>query len=118
MEASLEHMSRSTVRSVDVLVVITEPYYRSLETAGRLVRLARQLAIPRIVAVANKIRTEDEEQAVRTYLSGVGVELAGIIPYDDAVRSADAGGAALLDASPDSSAVAAIAGVADEVLPR
>src|SRR5437763_16097885 len=33
MEASLEHLARGTVRHADVLLVVTEPYYRSLETA-------------------------------------------------------------------------------------
>ena len=41
MEASIEHLTRGTVRNVDVLLVITEPYYRSLETTGRVVPLAR-----------------------------------------------------------------------------
>src|SRR5437762_2621239 len=35
MEASIEHLTRGTVRNVDVLLVVTEPYYRSLETMGR-----------------------------------------------------------------------------------
>src|SRR6266568_3339512 len=32
MEASVEHMGRGTPRYADVLLIVTEPYYRSLET--------------------------------------------------------------------------------------
>ena len=32
MEASIEHVNRGTIANVDVLLVVTEPYYRSLET--------------------------------------------------------------------------------------
>jgi CO dehydrogenase nickel-insertion accessory protein CooC1 len=54
MEASIEHLTRGTVRNVDVLLVVTEPYYRSLETTGRVVPLARELGLERVWVVANK----------------------------------------------------------------
>ena len=115
MEASLEHMSRATVKHVDTLLVVTEPYYRSLESARRLIRLAREIPIPRIVALANKVRSADEEQAVKAYLETQDVALVGVIPYDDAVRDADAQGRPLLDVAPDSPAVAALRLVSAEL---
>ncbi|HXI17841.1 MAG TPA: hypothetical protein VNM48_15880, partial [Chloroflexota bacterium] len=45
MEASIEHLSRGTLRHVDTLLIVAEPYFRALETAGRTVKLARDLAI-------------------------------------------------------------------------
>jgi len=65
MEASLEHMRRGTVRHVDTMLIVTEPYFRSLETAARLAELGREIGIQRVAAVANKVRTEEEEAAVR-----------------------------------------------------
>lgn len=108
MEASLEHMRRGTVRHVDVLLVVTEPYYRSLEAAGRIVRLAREMQIPEIVAVANKVRNDEEEDAIRTYLEGLDVPLVAIIPHDEHVTRSDLDDRSLLDAFPDAPAVAAI----------
>ncbi|MEO6596210.1 MAG: cobyrinic acid ac-diamide synthase, partial [Planctomycetota bacterium] len=101
-------MSRSTVRSVDTLLVVTEPYFRSLESAGRLFRLARELPIPRIVALANKVRSPAEERAVTDYLAAQQVACIGVIPYDDAVRDADAQGRPVLDVAPDCPAVRAL----------
>lgn len=115
MEASVEHMRRATVRHVDTLLVVTEPYFRALESAGRLIRLARELEIGRILAVANKVRSDAEEQAIRSYLDSQGVELAAVIPYDRSVGEADLEGLPLLDHRPDSPSVAAIRGLLDSI---
>ena len=63
MEAGLEHLSRSTTRGSDVMLVVAEPYYKSLETADRVNRLAADLEIDHVYVVANKIRSEADAQA-------------------------------------------------------
>jgi CO dehydrogenase maturation factor len=97
MEASIEHMSRGTVRHVDALLVVVEPYYRALETAGRIVPLARGLGIPRIYGIANKIRTPQDEEAVRAYCQNHELELIATIPFDENVIEADRTGRAIID---------------------
>ena len=67
MEASIEHLTRGTVRNVDVLLVVTEPYYRSLETTARIVPLARELGLANVFVVGNKLRTERDAAAIREY---------------------------------------------------
>lgn len=89
MEAGLEHLSRGTDRHVDLLVVVTEPYFKALETARRCTELARELGILRIVAVANKFRSEDELTAIRKYAEKHSLELVGEIPYDEEIQRAD-----------------------------
>src|SRR5919201_2503839 len=113
MEASLEHLTRGTVRNVDALLVVTEPYYRSLETAGRLVPLARDLGLERIWVVANKVRTDRDEAAIREYCTRRGLELVAVVPFDPSVTEADNAGQAVLDYRPDTPAVTAIGTLAD-----
>ncbi len=108
MEASVEHMSRGTYRHVDVLLVVLEPYYRSLETAGRMVPLAEGLGIQRVYAVANKVHNARDEAAVLDYCTKHHMDLVARIPFDDAIVEADRMGQALIDHQPDSPAVAAI----------
>jgi CO dehydrogenase maturation factor len=108
MEASIEHMSRGTVRHVDLLLIVTEPYYRSLETAGRLAPLARDLGIDRICALANKIRDERDEAAVFDYCSKRGLEVAARVPFDPAIIAAERAGIAALDYDADAPAVVEI----------
>src|SRR5262245_65613958 len=81
MEASIEHLSRGTVRHVDALLIVTEPYYRALETARRTVPLARGLGINRIFAVANKLRSAEDEQAVREFCGKHDLEIIDTTPF-------------------------------------
>ena len=106
-EASIEHMTRGTVRTSDAVLLITEPYFRSLETTGRLAPLAQDLGIPHIWAVANKVRTPSDEAAVREYCDRHRIELLAIVPFDERVTEADNAGVAVLDYAPNSAAVSA-----------
>jgi len=89
MEAGLEHLSRGTDRHVDMLLIVTEPYFKALETARRCAELAKELGIPRIVAVANKFRSSDDLAAIRNYAEKHGLEIVGEIPYDEEIQRAD-----------------------------
>jgi CO dehydrogenase maturation factor len=102
MEASVEHMSRGTPRHADVLLIVTEPYYRSLEAMGRIASLARELEIKRVYVVANKVRSQRDEEAVRRYCSERGLEILAVLPFDDEVLEADQSGTPVLDADPES----------------
>lgn len=115
MEASLEHMRRGTIRHVDTLLIVTEPYYRALESAGRLIRLAREIGIPNIMAVANKVRNEAEEEAIRTYLDKLDVSLVAVVPMDENITQADLQGKALMDMYPEAPAIQAIQGLSDAI---
>ncbi len=107
-EASIEHLSRGTVRSVDTLLVVVEPYFRALETLGRTVPLARELGIPAVHVVANKIRSDWDRSTIGDYSGRLGVEVLGMIPYDEAVATADRENRSLIDTEPTSPAVVAI----------
>lgn len=118
MEASLEHLARGTLRHADVLLVVTEPYYRSLETTGRLVPLARDLGIAQVWVVANKVRSNRDAAAIEEYCDRHRFEVRATIPYDEAITEADGAGRSLIDVSPDSPAVSAIASLADALVER
>ena len=113
MEASIEHMSRATIRHVEAMLIVTEPYYRSLETVGRIAPLARELGIEHIWAVANKVRSPRDEEILRSYCEDRGIEIGGIVPFDEAIQEADREGRALIDYEPEAEAVGAIERIAD-----
>jgi CO dehydrogenase maturation factor len=87
MEAGIEHLGRGTVRDVDALLLIVEADRKTLETAERSVRLAHDLGIREVWAVANRVRDEAEVEAVRRRLPD-GVPLIAHVPYLDALRVA------------------------------
>ncbi len=115
MEASIEHMSRGTIRHVDAMIMVTEPYFRSLETVGRMAPLAEELGIEHVWAVANKVRSARDEEIIRSYCAEHGVEFAAVVPWDEAIQEADREGRALMDYQPTSPAVVAVEGIANLV---
>jgi CO dehydrogenase maturation factor len=116
LEAGLEHLSRGTARHVDTLLLIAEPYFKSLEAAQRSFALAKDLGIGRIYMVANKVRSPRDEETVREFAGRHTVGIAGVIPYDPAVVEADELGTAVMDQRPDATSVAAIRRLADQLL--
>ena len=118
MEASIEHLTRGTVCNVDALLVVTEPYYRSLETTGRMVPLAKELGLDRVWVVANKVRVERDETALREYCARRSFDIIGVVPYDEQVTEADRHGQALIDHAPTAAAVAAVEKIAAGILER
>ena len=113
MEASIEHLSRGTLRDVETLLIVTEPYFRALETLGRTVPLARELGIPQISVVANKVRSERDEATIREYTARLGLDLLAVVPFDEAAQEADRANQALVEYRPTAPAVRAIAGIVD-----
>lgn len=87
MEAGIEHLGRSTADAVDWLIIVVEPGLRSIHTAHRIKTLAEQIGIKRIVAIANKIKSEDDKQFVFNYLDKI--ELIGNISFSDLITKLD-----------------------------
>lgn len=115
LEASPEHLSRGTARHVDVLLLLAEPYYRSLETVRRMAQLAAELPIPRVEVVANKLRDDTDRDAIAEFCERHGLELVGGIPWDDDVLDADRDRVPLTEARPDGAPVHAVRRLLDDL---
>jgi CO dehydrogenase maturation factor len=116
LEAGLEHLSRGTARHVETLLVVGEPYFKSLETASRSFALAKDLGIAHVRMVANKVRNARDEDTVREFAARHALPLAAVVPYDEAVVAADARGVALIEHEPSAPSVGVIRRLADELL--
>ena len=112
MEASPEHLSRGTVRHVDAILLVAEPYYRSLETVRRMAALVSELPVERVAVVANKIRSPEDLEATAEFCSRHGFEVVGNVPWTEQVVVADQARVPIVDwpsAAPYVMAVQAIA---------
>lgn len=116
LEAGLEHLSRGTARHVETLLIVGEPYFKSLETASRSFALAKDLGIAHVSMVANKVRTPRDEETVREFAARHGLPIAAVVPYDEAVVAADERGMALIEYQPGAPSVGAIRRLAEELL--
>ncbi len=111
-EASPEHLSRGTAQYADVMLVVVEPYFKSLETGRRMAALAKDLGLERVVLIANKMREERDLEAVREFAQRNELEIGGIIPHDETMQLAERAGKSPFDFDPDTPAVIAIEEVA------
>lgn len=115
MEAGLEHLKRGTARHVDMMLIVAEPYYRSLEAASRTHELAVELGIPYVKVAANKVRGPEDRAAIESYCAQHDMEIIGWVPQDEALMAAERQGIAPYDATGESAAVNAIRAMAEEI---
>ena len=115
MEAGLEHLKRGTARNVDVMLVVMEPYFRSMEAAGRTFALARELEIPHLYAVANKVRNPDDQAAIEQFCLKHDMTLIGTIPEEPQFTEAERNGVAPIDYAPHCPGAQAIRKIAGEL---
>ena len=116
MEAGLEHLKRGTLEHAETLLIVVEPYFKSLEAAGRIAELARNLGVPEVYAVANKVQSERDETAIREYCAACQLDVLAIVPHDADVAEAERQGRAVLDIAPDANAVAELTDLANHLM--
>lgn len=110
-EAGVEHLGRKTAEKFDLMLVLAEPSAKAIEVADRVKELAKQIGIKKIFAVGNKIASEEQKKFVQDNL---GLEILGVIPFDEAVQRCDMLGKPLAE-SGDSKALKAIKEIAQKV---
>ncbi|MBA3670043.1 MAG: AAA family ATPase [Sphingomonas sp.] len=115
MEAGLEHLKRGTARNVDLMLIVAEPYYRSLEAAMRTHKLCVELAIPFIRVVANKVRNDEDRLAIESFCTQHGIDIIGVVPLDDAMMEAEREASSPFDFAPESAGVTGIRNLADAI---
>lgn len=115
MVAGVEHLGRGTAKDVDVLFVVVEPYFKSLETGSRTMDLAAELGIPDVRVVANKVRDEEDRAAIKEFCDQHGLDVAGTIPYDRDIMRADQEGEAPYDFAANGEGVAAVTDLAADI---
>jgi len=105
MEAGVEHLSRGTARFVDLMLIVTEPYVKSLLAAASIHSLANGLGIPKVYVVGNKARSVEDSEHVKDFCVKNNFQLLTIIPYDEIIINAEIDGKSPLDFAIDSTAI-------------
>lgn len=97
MEAGLEHLGRGTTSGMDQFIVVIEPGARSVQTYRNVKRLASDLGVSQVHVVANKVRSEEDEEFIRSKIPAE--DLLGFIHYNAEVIDADRQGKSPYDFS-------------------
>ena len=97
MEAGVEHLGRGITKGIDYMLIVVEPGARSIETAGRIAELARQIDIRKFGAVINKAGGDVSE--IEDRLKEYHIPVIGVMPYDAALVQADMKNIAPIDSN-------------------
>lgn len=102
MEAGTEHLSRAggTLEHVDALVVVIEPFYKSLVTGRQISELAAELGIPRQFGVLNKVRGPQDLPALAEFCAENDLIPLGSVPWDTRLQDAETRCIAPIDFDP------------------
>jgi len=102
-EAGMEHLSRRTNHSVDLLLVVAEPTVVGVATAERIAELTQALPIPvrRAALVLNRVQPEGVHGAVRERLDALDLRVVGHLPVDPDLLASSAAGDTLLSLAKD-----------------
>jgi CO dehydrogenase maturation factor len=116
-EAGLEHLSRRTTRTADLLLLISDASLRGLKTTGRLIKLIRELKldIKKTGLIINRAGGELSPRFAE-YIKAQGLQLYGVIPDDEALSRLDAEGMPLINLADDTPAAQAVNRLTDKIL--
>ena len=118
-EAGLEHLSRRTNGSVEVLVVVAHPTITGARTAARIMEIVRSLKLDvgNSFLVLNQAEGELSPELAAEFGS-TGIGIAGIIPSDPVVRDFELKAQSLLGAPAGSKAAEAVDEILEKILAR
>lgn len=115
MEAGVEHMGRGTAKHVDILLIVTDSSFKSIETAKKIHDLAKQMGIKKIFIVGNKVGSSEADLIKRSAVES-GIPLLTLIPYDEKILEADVNGETPLKFADVSKGVATIREMGENLL--
>jgi CO dehydrogenase maturation factor len=115
-EAGMEHLSRRTTHRVNLLLIVSDPAIRGIQTAKRINSLVDelQLEIDKRVVIINRV-SGSEGDKLRNLAEDYGLMVAGIIPQDDSIFNLDLQGKPIFQLPDDSKAVKAIFSILDSL---
>jgi CO dehydrogenase maturation factor len=118
MEAGVEHMGRGTAKHVDVMLIVTDPSLRSMETAKKIYRLVVETGIENAFIIGNKIRNPSEGELIQRFAASNKIPILSLIPYDEQILKADIQGETPLKYARDSEGIATIQEIGEKLLKR
>ncbi len=113
-EAGMEHLSRRTTHKVDLLLIVSDPTVKGIQTAGRIRDLVDELKldIERSVLIINRVSGE-EGDTLRELAGGLGLHCAGLVPQDEKIFEYDLQGRPLIELPDDSPALRSLFTILD-----
>jgi CO dehydrogenase maturation factor len=96
LPAGVEFMGRASVQGIDAMVLVVEPGGRSIETANNIAKMAYELGIRFVAAIANRVTDQTQIDVIKDQLKDI--VLLGHLPFSSGLMQADLKRASVFDA--------------------
>jgi len=115
-EAGMEHLSRRTTHKVNLLLIVSDPTARGIQTAGRINRLIDelQLDIDKKTVIINRVSGKEGIE-LTNLAEQTGLHVAGVVPQDEAIFHIDLQGKPVFHLPDKSKAVQTMFGILDSL---
>ena len=93
-EAGMEYIARGTLPHVDTLLLVSDCSRRGIQAVGRIAQMVQELNLKpgRVKLIVNRAPGGVLNAGVQEEIAAYGLDLAGVLPQDDAVFEADCEG--------------------------
>ena len=116
-EAGLENLSRRIVQNVDVLIVVSDPSNRGLETVKRLYDLSAEMGIKykKLVLIVNRTRNEEPSDLAKKIKSEIKADYIITVTEDNELTEISEGNQNVSEISARNKTFAKINSLMDEI---
>ncbi|MHA1338390.1 MAG: nucleotide-binding protein [Promethearchaeota archaeon] len=104
-EAGLEHLGRGTSKGLDIMLIVTQAYKKSLDLSEKILNLCKKMEMKNIYIVGNNIANEKSKNAINDWAEKHNVEVIALIPHDPKIEECEFESNAPYDFAYDSPAV-------------
>lgn len=93
-EAGMEHISRGTLPHVDTMLLVSDCSRRGIQAVARIAEMVEELGLKpgQMKLIVNRAPGGQLNAGVAEEIARHGLDLAGVLPQDDAVYEADCDG--------------------------
>jgi len=89
LEAGVEHIGRGTARQVDVLLIVADSNFKSLEIAKHIHDLASEAGMKRLYLVGSRVMNDEQKAVIQNFADKNGFHVLAFIPFDTKITESD-----------------------------
>jgi len=89
LEAGVEHIGRGTARQVDVLLIVADSNYKSLEIANNIHNLASEAGMKRIYLVGSRVMNDEQKLTIQKFADKNAIQVLDFVPFDTKITEFD-----------------------------
>jgi CO dehydrogenase maturation factor len=89
LEAGVEHIGRGTARQVDVLLIVVDSTFKSLEIAKNIHFLASEAGMKRLYLVGSRVMDDEQKAVIQSFADKNGLYVLDFIPFDTKITESD-----------------------------